>query len=50
MAFVSIGLKTNFKELLKTGGGKSLIVFAAATLLDVVLSLISARIFFGGFS
>jgi uncharacterized integral membrane protein (TIGR00698 family) len=50
MAFVSIGLNTNFKELLKTGGGKPLIVFTAATLLDVVLSLISAMIFFGGFS
>jgi len=48
MAFVCIGLNTNFKGLVKIGRGKPLLVFAAATFLDIVLSLISAYIFFGG--
>jgi len=48
MAFVCIGLNTNFKDFVKIGRGKPLFVFAAATFLDIVLSLISAYIFFGG--
>lgn len=48
MAFVCIGLNTSFKDLIKLGRGKPLFVFTAATLLDIVLSLISAYIFFGG--
>lgn len=48
MAFVCIGLNTNFKDFVKIGHGKPLLVFTAATLLDIVLSLISAYIFFGG--
>jgi len=48
MAFVCIGLDTKFRELIKIGHGKPLIVFTAATILDVVLSLMSAYIFFGG--
>jgi uncharacterized integral membrane protein (TIGR00698 family) len=48
MAFICIGLNTNFKDLVKIGRGKPLLVFAAATFLDIVLSLISAYMFFGG--
>ncbi|MEM3437390.1 MAG: putative sulfate exporter family transporter [Nitrososphaerales archaeon] len=48
MAFICIGLGTNFKDLVKLGHGKPLLVFTAATILDIVLSLISAYIFFGG--
>jgi len=48
MAFVCIGLSTNFKDIVKIGHGKPLLVFAAATILDMLLSLISAYIFFGG--
>lgn len=48
LAFVSIGLNTKFKELVKIGKGKPLVVFLAATLWDIVISLISAYVFFGG--
>lgn len=48
MAFICIGLNTNFKDFVKIGHGKPLLVFIAATLLDIVLSLISAYIFFSG--
>jgi len=48
MAFVCIGLDTKFSDLVKTGRGKPFIVFTAATLFDIVVSLISAYIFFGG--
>ena len=46
MAFVSIGINTNFNDLVKTGGGKPLIVFTAATILDILVSFVSALIFF----
>ncbi len=48
MAFVCIGLDTKFTELVKIGHGKPLVVFTAATVLDVILSLVSAYLFFGG--
>ncbi|MBO3842481.1 MAG: putative sulfate exporter family transporter [Candidatus Brockarchaeota archaeon] len=48
MAFVCIGLSTNFKELFKIGHGRPLLVFTAATLLDVAVSLLSAYVFFSG--
>jgi len=48
MAFVCIGLETRFRDLVKTGRGKPLVVFTAATVLDAVISLISAYVFFGG--
>jgi len=48
MAFVCIGLDTKFTELVKIGHGKPLVVFTAATILDVILSLVSAYLFFGG--
>lgn len=48
MAFVSIGLDTRFTELLKTGRGRPFVVFLAATLWDMAISLLSAYLFFGG--
>ncbi|MEM2930884.1 MAG: putative sulfate exporter family transporter, partial [Thermoproteota archaeon] len=48
MAFVCIGLSTNFKDLFKIGHGRPLLVFTAATLLDVAVSLLSAYVFFSG--
>jgi len=48
MAFVCIGLNINFVELVKTGKGKPLLVFLAASILDIVISLITAYVFFGG--
>lgn len=48
MAFVCIGLSMNFKDLFKIGRGKPLLVFTAATLLDVAVSLLSAYVFFSG--
>ena len=48
LAFVSIGLNTKFSELVKIGKGRPLVVFLVATLWDIVISLISAYIFFGG--
>lgn len=48
LTFVSIGLSTRFKDLAKIGKSKPLIVFFAATIFDVVLSLFTAYIFFGG--
>ncbi|MCX8170497.1 MAG: putative sulfate exporter family transporter [Candidatus Bathyarchaeota archaeon] len=48
MAFVCIGLNTRFKDLVKIGRGKPLLVFTTAAILDIIVSLISAYIFFGG--
>ena len=48
MTFVSIGLNTNFKEMIKIGKGKPLIAFILATGWDIILSLITAYVFFGG--
>lgn len=48
MAFVSIGLNTNFKELVRFGRGRPFIVFLAATIADLVLTAISAYALFGG--
>lgn len=48
LTFVSIGLSTKFSELVKIGKGKPVIVFIAATVLDFVISLITAYVFFGG--
>lgn len=47
MAFVCVGLGTDFKELITVGGGKPLIVFVIATIFDICVSLISAMVFFG---
>jgi len=48
MAFVCIGLDTKIKELVNIGGGKPLLVFLAASILDLIISLASAYLFFGG--
>lgn len=48
LTFVCIGLQTKFTELIKIGKGKPLLVFIVATLFDVIISLISAYVFFGG--
>jgi len=48
MAFVCIGLDTKFTELVKIGGGKPLLVFLVASIADIILSLITAYVFFGG--
>ena len=50
LTFVSIGLNTNFKEMIKIGKGKPLIAFITATVFDIVVSLITAYVFFGGYT
>jgi len=46
-AFVSIGLDTNFKELLKLGGGKPAIAFITAQVFNIIITLVIAYILFG---
>ena len=48
LAFVCIGLGTNFKELVKVGGGKPLLVFVVAQIFNIVLTLCVAYVLFGG--
>ncbi|RLI07485.1 putative sulfate exporter family transporter [Candidatus Bathyarchaeota archaeon] len=48
MAFVSIGLDTKFKELVKVEGGKPLAVFIVAQLFNIILTLAIAYCLFGG--
>ncbi len=48
LTFVSIGLQTDIRELVKIGRGKPFLVFIAATLVDLALSFLTAYIFFGG--
>ena len=48
LAFVCIGLDTKFKELMKVGGGKPLLVFVIAQLFNIVLTLAVAYALFGG--
>ncbi|MFO7892492.1 MAG: putative sulfate exporter family transporter [Longimicrobiales bacterium] len=49
LAFVSIGLESNFKELAKQlVGGKPIILYAVGQTFNVVLTLIMAWIAFGG--
>ncbi|MBS7638349.1 putative sulfate exporter family transporter [Candidatus Bathyarchaeota archaeon] len=48
LAFISIGLKTRFGELVRVGAGRPLLVFLAASFADLALSLASAYLFFGG--
>ena len=48
LTFVSVGLSTKFSDLIKIGKGKPVIAFITATILDLVLSLITAYVFFGG--
>jgi len=48
MAFVCIGLDTKFKELAKIGRGKPLVVFLAAQVFNIFLTLLLAYTLFGG--
>jgi len=48
MAFVCIGLDTKFMELVKIGSGKPLIVFLAAQIFNIFLTLLLAYALFGG--
>lgn len=46
LAFVSIGLDTNFKELLKLEGGKPAIAFLTAQIFNIIVTLVIAYILF----
>lgn len=48
MAFVCIGLDTKFKELARIGRGRPLLVFLAAQVFNVLLTLLLAYALFGG--
>ncbi|NHV97950.1 MAG: putative sulfate exporter family transporter [Thaumarchaeota archaeon] len=48
MAFVSIGLNTNFLELIKVGRGRPFVAFSVAQLFNIALTLIIAHLVFGG--
>jgi len=48
LTFVCIGLNTKFTDLVKIGKGKPFLVFLVASIVDIILSLITAYVFFGG--
>jgi uncharacterized membrane protein YadS len=48
MAFVSIGLGTNFVELMKIGKGRPFVAFSIAQIFNVFLTLLMAYLIFGG--
>ena len=48
MSFVCIGLDTKFMDLVKIGRGKPFLVFLVASIADIILSLLTAYVFFGG--
>jgi uncharacterized integral membrane protein (TIGR00698 family) len=49
LAFVSIGLETNFRQLLDQGqGGKPVILYLVGQSFNIVLTLIAALVFFSG--
>lgn len=49
LAFVSIGLESNFRDMAKmVKGGKPLTLYVVGQLLNIVLTLIAAYIFFSG--
>jgi len=49
LAFVSIGLETNFSRLLELGkGGKPIFFYLTGQSLNVALTLLAALFFFGG--
>ena len=48
MAFICIGLDTKFKELIKIGKRRPLIVFLTAQIFNIFLTLFLAYVFFGG--
>ncbi|MFV8829923.1 YeiH family protein [Alkalihalobacterium sp. APHAB7] len=49
LAFVSIGLESNFKELAKgVRGGKPIILYIVGQLFNIILTLLAAWVFFSG--
>ncbi len=48
LTFVSIGLNTRFSDFKKIGLKKPLFVFLMATIVDIILSLVTAYVFFSG--
>jgi uncharacterized membrane protein YadS len=48
LAFVCIGLETNFKELLQLEGGRPAVAFLGAQVFNIVWTLILAYVLFGG--
>jgi uncharacterized membrane protein YadS len=48
LAFVCIGLETNFKELLQLEGGRPAVAFLGAQAFNLVWTLIFAYVLFGG--
>ncbi|MCD8502386.1 MAG: putative sulfate exporter family transporter [Bacillaceae bacterium] len=50
LAFVSIGLESNFKELAKgVRGGKIIVLYVVGQLFNIILTLLAAWIFFSGY-
>lgn len=48
LAFICIGLDTNFKELIAMGGGRPAAAFLTAQGFNIILTLVLAYIIFGG--
>jgi uncharacterized membrane protein YadS len=49
MAFVSIGLETSLGSLVTTDGGRPALAFLGAQTFNIVVTLVAAYVFFGGF-
>jgi uncharacterized membrane protein YadS len=49
MAFVSIGLETSLGSLVTTGDGRPALAFLGAQSFNIVVTLVAAYVFFGGF-
>jgi uncharacterized membrane protein YadS len=48
LAFVCIGLETNFKELLQLEGGRPAVAFLGAQAFNILWTLLLAYLLFGG--
>jgi uncharacterized membrane protein YadS len=48
LAFICIGLDTNFKELVAMGGGRPAAAFLIAQVFNIFLTLLLAWLIFGG--
>lgn len=49
LAFVCIGLETNFKDLVQMDSGRPLVAFLTAQAFNIILTLLVALLLFGGF-
>lgn len=49
MAFVSIGLETSLGSLVRTDGGRPAVAFLGGQAFNVIVTLVAAYVFFGGF-